>query len=96
MVYRNGNQAHSAKRRLDEPAPTIHFGARSNKVEWMDPELAEDPAASGIRVTVEEAALLQSFPEDYVWVGSRTAQYEIVGNAVPPKIGEVFLRAILE
>lgn len=62
LVFRNGNQAHAAKRTPDQPAPTIMFGARSNKVEWMSPELAADPAASGTRVTVEEAATLQSYP----------------------------------
>lgn len=61
-VFRNGNQAHAARRTLDQPAPTIMFGARSNKVEWMDPELAADPAASGTRVTVAEASALQSYP----------------------------------
>jgi DNA (cytosine-5)-methyltransferase 1 len=61
-VFRNGNQTHAAKRPLDAPAPTIMFGARSNKVEWIDPALADDPAASGERVTVDEAAALQSYP----------------------------------
>ena len=61
-VFRNGNQANAAKRPLDAPAPTIMSGARSNKVEWIDAESAEDPAASGVRVTVEEASALQSFP----------------------------------
>ena len=62
IVFRNGNQANSAKRSPDQPAPTIHFSQRANKVEWMDPELAADPAASGKRVTVDEAATLQSYP----------------------------------
>jgi len=61
-VFRNGNQAHAARRTIDQPAPTIHFGARSNKVEWMDAEQAKDPKASGQRVTIEEAAALQSYP----------------------------------
>ena len=62
-VFRNGNQANSAKRTPEQPAPTIHFSARSNKVEWIDAELAAIPAASGRRVTVDEAATLQSYPQ---------------------------------
>jgi len=40
------------------------------------------------RITVEEAAALQSFPSEWKWRGPQGAMYRQVGNAVPPVLAE--------
>lgn len=94
-VYRNGNQARSARRGVNLPAPTVMFGHNSNKVEWVPEAHADDPRSSGVRVTAEQAAALQSFPSGFPFAGSRSKIFLQIGNAVPPLMGGAIIDEIL-
>ena len=39
------------------------------------------------RITVEEAAAIQTFPRDVAWQGAQSARFRQIGNAVPPMLG---------
>lgn len=46
------------------------------------------------RITVQEAAALQTFPTKWKFSGPRVAQYRQIGNAVPPNLAEAVARSV--
>lgn len=46
------------------------------------------------RITVEEAAAIQTFPLGMQWQGPQSAQYRQIGNAVPPRLALAVAEAI--
>ena len=45
-------------------------------------------------ITIYEGAVLQGFPDDYLWMGSRTSITKQIGNAVPIQLGLALARSI--
>lgn len=73
---------------VDEPSPTIRGVNRPLPQGYTLHK--GDPVTSleGIRpLTTHERALIQTFPSDFEFIGSKSEQEQMIGNAVPVNLG---------
>lgn len=61
----------------------------------IKPEFKEAPARLR-RITIKEAARIQTFPENYIFCGNNSAVYTQIGNAVPCKMAEAVARSVVK
>ena len=47
-------------------------------------------------LTIRESARLQTFPDNFKFIGSNTDKYKMIGNAVPPLFSKYLLKAFLQ
>lgn len=77
--------------REDKPSNTIpaHLYKDGLRHIHPDPEQARS-------ITVREAARIQTFDDNFEFLGSRGDQYKMIGNAVPPKFSKLIAETVCE
>lgn len=73
--------------RLDanQPSETV---VNVRKSMWIHPTLNR-------AISIREAARLQSFPDRFVFIGTKDSQYQQIGNAVPPLMAKGIAEKVL-
>jgi DNA (cytosine-5)-methyltransferase 1 len=69
-----------------EPSGTV---INIRKSMWIHPTINR-------ALSIREAARLQTFPDSFVFVGTKDEQYQQVGNAVPPMLANAIAKKTLE
>lgn len=72
----------------DLPSKTIIAHLHKDGFQFIHPDIEQART-----FTVREAARIQSFPDDFVFAGSRSDKYKQIGNAVPCLFAEALAKA---
>ncbi len=78
-------------RKIDgnEPSPAIISHLSKDANSYIHPDCNRG-------ITVREGARIQSFPDDFIFLGKGFNQFVLLGNAVPPKLAEIIGRSLVE
>ncbi len=82
---RGGAPAGMRRLRPDEPAKAITGGAGSELIHPSEDRF----------LTLRECARLQTFPDDFMFHGTKAERALFIGNAVPPRLAEVVARVLV-
>ena len=100
--YYRGNR----RRGWQQPSFTIHATADNAPLHPSSPkmlyfghekwEFQKNKLTQYRRLSVRECARIQTFPDNFIFEGTDIkAQYKMIGNAVPPRLGNVLAKSIL-
>ena len=89
LMGKSSNHAKYRNLDWDKPSPTIVAHLYKDGLMFIHPDINQARS-----ITVKEAALLQSFPDDYEFIGSQGYAFKMIGNAVPPEMAKNIAIAI--
>lgn len=75
----------------DKPSPTVVAHLQKDGYMFIHPDIKQLRT-----ITIREAALLQSFPKDYKFLGSNPYCFKMIGNAVPVLFAQGIANAMYE
>ncbi len=80
---------------IDEPAVTVRGTNRPIPPSYKRHHADKADVTEGVRpLTYKERSYLQTFPEEFEFVGSKTDIEQAIGNAVPVKLAEYVAKCI--
>lgn len=86
---RSSNHAKYRNLEWNRPSPTVVAHLYKDGLMFIHPDVEQCRS-----ITVREAALLQSFPEDFAFQGTIGECYRMIGNAVPPLMAKAIAEGI--
>ncbi|MET4780779.1 DNA (cytosine-5-)-methyltransferase [Glaciihabitans sp. UYNi722] len=91
-----GNKTPIVEQRLLDADPPDSWVVGYHAALWESNGASVDPSVPDHlrRLTVEEAAVLQTFPVGMEWVGPQSSKFRQIGNAVPPRLGLAAAEAV--
>lgn len=82
---------------IDEPSPTIRGVNRPMPGTYINHSGDTAAANSEVRpLTTKERSLIQTFPPEFIFNGTKAEMEQLIGNAVPVKLAEYVGKCILE
>jgi len=89
LMGKKSNHAKYRNLEWDKPSPTVVAHLYKDGLMFIHPDVNQARS-----ITVKEAALLQSFPDDFEFIGSQGNAFKMIGNAVPPEMAKNIAVAI--
>lgn len=83
LMGKKSNHAKYRSLEWNKPSPTVVAHLYKDGLMFIHPD-----AKQARSITVKEAALLQSFPDDFDFLGSNGDCFKMIGNAVPPEMAK--------